>query len=85
MDELHLTEDQIVTPLSVDELAKVAPSSQAAALLRRHARVGARFYAKPDGEIMFETPSGRTHSIDRLGQSVAGIGERMRRRMSLTA
>ncbi len=55
MAELLLNEDQIVTPLTAEELVRSLPEERLRELLATLRGSGGRFYRTTQGEVIFET------------------------------
>lgn len=64
MDELELSEDQVVTPVSVEELTRTLSPAQAASVLGQAIRSGGQFFATAAGDVVLEgRPGRRTHLV----------------------
>ena len=72
MSELKLREDQVVVPVSVEELTRTLTPAKAAAVLGQAIRGGGQFFATKDGEIVYQKRPGQaarviqgvTHKVD---------------------
>lgn len=74
MDELKLREEQVVTPVSVEELTRSLSPSQAAAVLGQAIRSGGQFFATVDGDVVLEGKAGQpTQVIKGIRHEVKGV------------
>jgi hypothetical protein len=79
LDELKLREEQVVTPVSVEELTRSLTPAQAASILGQAIRTGGQFFATADGDVVLEGGKGQpTRVIEgirhEVRQEVKGVG-----------
>ncbi len=73
MDELELREEQVVTPVSVEELTRTLSPAQAAAVLGQAIRSGGQFFATAAGDVVLQSRAGRsTQVVKGIRHSVEG-------------
>ena len=63
MDELKLREEQVVTPVSVEELTRALSPAQAASVLGQAIRSGGQFFATSDGDVVLEGRPGQSTRV----------------------
>ena len=63
MDELKLREEQVVTPVSVEELTRALSPAQAASVLGQAIRSGGQFFATVDGDVVLEGKPGQQTQV----------------------